>query len=103
MPSHDQPTHEETKSYDEVDALQVTLEEAGLGHWKVTPMNGVHGDHRAYFRAERPTPNGKAEVTHREARVLVRLASEKDALLASTNPPPVASGSADTSTYGSRS
>jgi hypothetical protein len=92
----------ETKSYEEVDAAQAKLAQAGLDHWQVTPMHGVSGDSRAYFKATRVAPGGIREVTHREAHILVELAREVDARLASLDPQatPVASDAADTTTGG---
>jgi hypothetical protein len=92
----------ETKSYEEVDAAQAKLHDAGLDHWSVTPMHGISGDSRAYFKATRVAPGGIREVTHREAHILVELAREVDARLASIEPQATAvvSGTADTTTGG---
>lgn len=75
----------EVISTDQLDAAQGSLDDAGLSHWKVTPVNGAGGDPLAYFKAERVGP--RQEVIHREVRVLLKLAAERDAAVA---PKPVA-------------
>jgi hypothetical protein len=90
----------ETKSYEDVEAAQARLDDAGLGHWKVTPMHGTEHDPLAMFRAERVAPNGKREIAHREARVLVRLAREADSRIPDDSPVAVSTGTTDTSTHG---
>jgi hypothetical protein len=94
-------TDPETKMPDAVDAAQSLFADAGLAHWQVTPMHGVSGDPRAYFKATRVAPGGIREVTHREARVLLELARELDARIGG-QPEAVAvtSSTLDTHTYG---
>jgi hypothetical protein len=87
------------KTYDELEEAERLFAEAGLTGWSVTPLNGQVGDATSLFRAERPTPNGKREIAHASAEVLVRLAQEADALIASTTSPPVATGNLDTGSY----
>src|SRR2546429_579387 len=91
----------ESKSYEDVEAAQELLSAAGLNHWQVVPIHGAHGDPFGYFKASRVAPGGIREVTHREARVLLRLAQEVDARLNSTpqGAAVVTSGTTDTNTH----
>ncbi len=65
-------------------ATQALLDETSLSHWRVMLANGTASDPRSYYRAERQGP--RAEVIHTEAEVLVALAAEADARLASLQP-----------------
>jgi hypothetical protein len=75
------------KSYAEVEEAQKLLNENGCEHWFVTGTTGTAHDRMAYFRAERTAPNGKREVMHTEARVLLNLCREVDARMASVETP----------------
>jgi hypothetical protein len=80
----------EIKSHAEVAEAQALFDAAEMSHWQVTGTTGTRLDHLAYFRAERVAPNAKREVIHTDARVLLGLAREVDARIASLDPTAVA-------------
>jgi hypothetical protein len=70
----------QTLSFEQVEDAQALLNDAGLTHWFVTPLNGSEQDVIARYRAERILSGGrKFEVLHNEPKVLVQLCKEADA------------------------
>jgi hypothetical protein len=73
-----QDHYPESKTEEEVAAVQAQLDELGTG-WRVVAIDGQgKDDPRAYFSASRPTPNAHTEVLHRNTATVVQLARETD-------------------------
>ena len=89
------------KTPEDVAEAQTLLDSNDCDHWFVTAQPPSGGDQNGYFRAERVTPNGKREVMHKSAKVLLELCREVDARFASTDNSIIVSspsGVADTET-----
>src|SRR5439155_13847950 len=93
----------EIKSHAEVDEAQRLFNDAGMSHWFLTGTIGTAADRLSYFRAERVAPGGKREIIHNEARVLLDLAREVDARLASLDSTAVAVSTGVLNTHTHRS